>query len=93
MLERPDKLVFYFTIDCQLCANEIKVSHVVMEEQAGSLICSLCGKTVKVPSLELIVKAAKDLNGFLGDTANCKHIKLVLNEAFVVPDDTPAAAH
>ena len=34
MLDRIDKLVFYFTIECANCRNVMKVSHTSVEEKA-----------------------------------------------------------
>ncbi len=93
MLERTDKTVFFFTIECAVCRNVAKVSHVVIEDQKGSLVCSLCGKTVKVPSFEILVKASKDLNAYLGDNLNAKYIKILLNPEFHVDDAVPLAGH
>ncbi len=93
MLERIDRLVFYFQIECAMCHQLIKVSHVVMEEQKGVLICSLCGKSIKVPDSEVIIKASKDLNAYLGDNLNAKFVKLILNDKFKVEDAVPAAGH
>lgn len=91
MLERIDKLVFYFQVECALCKNVIKVSHVVIEEQNGMLICSLCGRNIKVPDAETLVKASKALNEYLGDSINSKFVKLVLNEKFKIQDELPLA--
>ncbi|MDN5278609.1 MAG: hypothetical protein PWR01_2574 [Clostridiales bacterium] len=91
MLDRLDKLVFYFTIECANCHNKMKVSHVVIDEKSGELFCSLCGKDVKVPNYQTLVTAAKDLNGYIGDSLNAKYIDLVLNEHYEEPSDTPPA--
>jgi len=93
MLERIDRLVFYFTIDCANCHNKLHVSHVAVEEQKGMLVCSLCGRNVKVPDFENLALAAKNLNLYLGDNNNAKYIKLIMNEKFKIEDATPAAAH
>lgn len=93
MLERLDKLVFYFQIECAICHQLINVSHVVIEEQKGILVCSLCGKTIKVPDTDVLIKASKDLNAYLGDSVNAKFVKLVLNEKFKAEDSVPAAGH
>lgn len=93
MLERIEKLVFYFTIDCANCHNLLKVSHVVVEEQKGLLLCCLCGKNIKVPDAEILIKAAKDLNAYLGDPMNAKFFKIVLNENFVTESSVPAVGH
>lgn len=93
MLERIDKVVFYFTIDCAICHNHVNVSHVVIEEKKGLVDCSLCGKQIKFPDYEKIGRATKDLNDFLADVANCKFVKLTLNDKFVAQDNVPAAAH
>ena len=91
MLERIDKLVFYFTIDCANCRNVMKVSHVVVEEKAGEIYCSLCGKDVKVPNHEELVTSAKTLNSYLGDSLNSKYVNLVMNEKYEKPDSAPPA--
>lgn len=91
MLDRIDKLVFYFTIECANCKNIIKTSHVVIENKAGALFCSLCGKDVKIPDYEKLANSAKALNEFIGDSNNAKYINLVLNESFEKADSTPAA--
>ncbi|NLI74973.1 MAG: hypothetical protein GX442_00865 [Candidatus Riflebacteria bacterium] len=93
MLDRLDKLVFYFHVECAMCHNISKVSHVVMEEQKGVLICTLCGKSIKVPEAEIIIKASKDLNAYLGDGLNAKFVKLILNDKFVVESAVPAVGH
>jgi transcription elongation factor Elf1 len=93
MLDRIDQLVFYFTIECQLCRNVLKASHVAITEQSGNLVCTLCGKTIKVPDFDNFAKTAAELNKYLGDKANAKCIKLRMNEAFVQESDVPAAAH
>jgi ribosomal protein S27E len=91
MLERIDKLVFYFTIECANCRNVMKVSHVVVEEKAGEIYCSLCGKDVKVPNHEELVTSAKTLNSYLGDSLNSKYVNLVMNEKYEKPDSAPPA--
>ncbi len=92
MLERIDRLVFYFNVDCANCHNLMKVSHVTVEEGQGNIVCTLCGKKVVVPNFEVLVKAAKDLNAYLGDSMNHKRIKLSLNEQFKV-EEAQLAAH
>jgi transcription elongation factor Elf1 len=91
MLERIDKLVFYFTIECANCKNTMKVSHTSVEERNGDMFCSLCGKTVKVPNHQDLVSSAKTLNAYLGDTLNAKYINLVMNEQYEKADGTPPA--
>lgn len=91
MLDRIDKLVFYFTIECANCHNIMKVSHVVVDEKGGDIFCSLCGKDVKVPDHEKLVTSTKALNEYLGDSLNAKYVKLVLNEAYECPSDVPPA--
>jgi predicted Zn finger-like uncharacterized protein len=91
MLERIDKLVFYFTIECPNCHNEMKVSHEVIGSRKGELFCSLCGKDVKVPNYEKLVEASKVLNNYIGDSLNAKYINLVLNEQYDSPDGIPSA--
>ncbi|MBF0543383.1 MAG: hypothetical protein HQM08_03060 [Candidatus Riflebacteria bacterium] len=93
MLEKIETLVFYFTIDCAICHNKSKVSHVAIEEQNGQLVCTLCGKAIKVPNHERLVAISKELNDFLANRNNVKFITLTKNEAFNVVDDVPAAAH
>lgn len=93
MLERIDRLPFYFTIDCSLCRNVLNVSHKAIEDAKGVMTCSLCGKQIKVPQWELMVKASEDLNNYLSDRLNAKFFKLVPNPKFVMIDDVPAAAH
>lgn len=91
MLQRIDKLVFYFTIECANCHDIMKVSHVVISEKAGTLFCSLCGKDVTVPNHETLATAAKTLDEYLGDSFNAQYVKLVLNKAFESPSDAPPA--
>ncbi len=91
MLERIDKLVFYFTVECANCRNVMKVSHVVVDEKAGEIYCSLCGKDVKVPNHEELVSSAKTLNAYLGDSLNSKYVNLVMNEKYEKPDSAPPA--
>lgn len=93
MLERIDKLPFFFTIDCSLCHNVLNVSHKSVEDMKGVLSCSLCGKQIKVPQWEVLVKASDDLNNYLSDRLNAKFFKLVLNPQFKMEDNVPAAAH
>ena len=93
MLERIDRLVFYFTVECASCHNKLKASHVAIEEQKGAVICTLCGRTMKVPDSENLLAAAKKLNEYLGAKENQKYIKLTMNEAFAAESDVPAAAH
>ncbi|GAB4274415.1 MAG: hypothetical protein Kow0029_14750 [Candidatus Rifleibacteriota bacterium] len=91
MLERIDKLVFHYTIECANCHNCMKVSHVVIEEKAGEIFCSLCGKDVRVPNHEVLVSASKALNDYISDSLNAKYINLVLNEQYQPSeDDIPA---
>ncbi len=91
MLDRIDKLVFYFTIECANCRNVMKVSHTSVEEKAGEMFCSLCGKDVKVPNYMDLVTSAKTLNAYLGDSLNAKYINLKMNEKYERPSDTPPA--
>ncbi|MDD2999876.1 MAG: hypothetical protein PHV05_12500 [Candidatus Riflebacteria bacterium] len=91
MLDRIDKLVFYFTIECANCKNVIKTSHVVVDEKEGVIFCSLCGKDVKVPDYQTLVTSAKSLNNYIGDAFNSQYINLVLNEKFAVADSAPPA--
>lgn len=91
MLDRIDKLVFYFTIECANCRNIIKTSHVVIENKAGAIFCTLCGKDVKIPDYQNLVTAAKSLNEYVGDSYNAKYLNLVLNDKFEKADSTPAA--
>jgi len=93
MLERIDRLVFYYTVECALCHNKLKASHVAIEEQKGALVCTLCGRTMKVPDVENLLKATKTLNDYLAAKENQKYIKLTLNEYFKAESDVPAAAH
>lgn len=93
MLERIDKVVFYFTIDCAICHNLVNVSHVTIEEKKGGVECSLCGKQIKFPDFEKISQSAKILNEFLGDIANAKFVKLTMNDKYKAADNVPAAAH
>ncbi|MBF0405836.1 MAG: hypothetical protein HQM10_00665 [Candidatus Riflebacteria bacterium] len=93
MLEKIETLVFHYTIDCAICHNKIKLSHVAIEEQKGQIVCSLCGKSIKVPDHEKLAEVSKYLNQFLGSSSNCKFITLTHNEAFHAADDVPAAAH
>lgn len=91
MLERIDRLVFYFTIDCSICHNLMKVSHVAVEETNGVMSCSLCNKQIKVPDHAKLIQSAKELNDYLSNKLNQKFIKVVLNEAFIVEDDAVPA--
>ena len=91
MLERIDKLVFYYTVDCANCHNILKVSHVVVDELKGSVVCSLCGKIVNVPKWEDLVQASKILDAYLGDSLNAKFVKLVMNEKFKIQEQQLAA--
>lgn len=93
MLERIDKVVFYFTIDCGICHNQVNVSHVTIEEKKGAVECSLCGKNIRFPDFEKISSSAKILNEFLGDISNTKFVKLTMNDKYKAADATPAAAH
>lgn len=91
MLERIDKLVFYFTVECANCRNVMKVSHTAVEEKAGTICCTLCGKDVKVPNFMDLVTSAKTLNEYLGDSLNAKYINLHMNEKYEKVSDTPPA--
>ncbi|PKL45838.1 MAG: hypothetical protein CVV41_02205 [Candidatus Riflebacteria bacterium HGW-Riflebacteria-1] len=93
MLDRIDRLVFYFTVECANCRDTIKVSHDTIQTRAGELFCSLCGKDVKVPDYEKLARAASSLNEYVSDSFNSKYIKLHLNEKYVPLDDMPAAGH
>ncbi|MFZ2959294.1 MAG: hypothetical protein WA705_20600 [Candidatus Ozemobacteraceae bacterium] len=93
MLERIDRLVFYFSVECGVCKNRMKMSHVSILEQNGQMICTLCGKPVKVPEHEKVGKAAQELNDYLGARDNAKYVKLTLNEMFKSEDAVPAAGH
>jgi len=93
MLERIDRLPFYFTLTCSLCRNVLNVSHKSIEELKGVMNCSLCGKQIKVPQWETLIKCSEDLNNFLSDRLNAKFFKLVINPQFKLEDDVPAAAH
>ena len=93
MLERIDRVVFYFTIDCAICHNHVNVSHVTIEEKKGQVECSLCGKAIRFPDFERISQSAKVLNEFLADTNNAKFVKLTMNDKYKEADNTPAAAH
>jgi len=91
MLERIDRLPFFYTVECAQCHNILKVSHKSVEELKGVMNCTLCGKQIKFPQWEMLVKTSEDLNNFLGDRLNAKFIKLVLNPQFKLEDDVPAA--
>ena len=93
MLDRIDRLVFYFEIECANCKDVTKVSHETIMMRSGELFCSLCGKDVKVPDYEKLVRAAASLNEYVSDSFNAKYIKLTLNDRYVAPDDVPAAGH
>lgn len=93
MIERIERTVFFFSVECANCHDHMKVSHVVVEEQKGILICTLCGKSIKVPDPEILVRSAKDLNNYLGDSLNSKFIHLILNDKFVVESSVPAVGH
>jgi len=93
MLDRIDRLVFYFTVECANCRDVMKVSHETILMKSGELFCSLCGKDVKVPDYEKLARAAASLNEYVSDSFNSKYVKLVLNERYVPPDDMPAAGH
>ncbi|MBU1107532.1 MAG: hypothetical protein KKB51_12755 [Candidatus Riflebacteria bacterium] len=93
MLDRIDRLVFYFTVECANCKDIMKVSHETIKMRSGELFCSLCGKDVKVPNFEKLAQLSGDLNDYVSDSYNAKYIKLVLNEKYVPADDTPAAGH
>ncbi|MBF0499500.1 MAG: hypothetical protein HQM09_05180 [Candidatus Riflebacteria bacterium] len=93
MLERIDRLVFYFTVECSVCHNHMKVSHVCIGEQCGQMICTLCGKPMKVPEHEKLVQTSQVLNEYLGARDNAKCIKLTMNEFFKLEDAVPAAGH
>ena len=93
MLDRIDKLVFYFTVECANCRNIMKVSHETVKMRAGELFCSLCGKDVRVPDYDRLAQLAGGLNDYVCDSYNAKYIKLVLNERYEAPDDTPAPGH
>ncbi|PKL46890.1 MAG: hypothetical protein CVV42_15025 [Candidatus Riflebacteria bacterium HGW-Riflebacteria-2] len=93
MLDRIDRLAFYFAVECANCRDIMKVSHETIMMKSGELFCSLCGKDVKVPDYEKLARAASSLNDYVSDSFNAKYIKLVLNEKYVPPDDMPAAGH
>lgn len=93
MLDRIERLAFYFNVECANCRYSMKVSHETIMMRAGDLFCPLCGKDVKVPDYEKLARAAASLNEYVSDSFNAKYIKLALNEKYVPPDDMPAAGH
>jgi len=93
MLERADRLVFFFTIECTNCHNIAKYSHVSIEEQTGVFVCTLCGKNIKIPDVEILIRSSKDLGAYLGDPLNSKFIRLVLNEGFKGESSVPGVGH
>lgn len=93
MLDRIDRLVFYFAIECANCRDVMKVSHETIMMRSGELFCPLCGKDVKVPDFENLARTASGLNEYLSDSLNSKYIKLMLNSKYVSLDDMPAAGH
>jgi hypothetical protein len=88
-----EKLVFYFTIECAVCHNLMKVSHMAVKDQSGALVCSLCGRQVKVPGHETLIEASDKLNQYLSDSQNSQYIRLIVNPEFKTVDLVPAAGH
>ena len=87
LVERIDRVVFYYVIECANCRNEAKVSHQVIENTSGELVCSLCGKIIRVVNWENMVEASKVMNAYLSDGLNAQFIRLELNPKYELEEE------